>query len=165
MASRVTKEEGNVLLAEFMYIGLLSLGLSVLEFTCKLFFIQLAIIFSNINSRLTWVVACMLSHRLARTLARTLACTGLCWTMPSRWTRWLQGTWRCPSLESETPMTSKCSQSLHPSSRPPVVSSYRQLQDRLLFMAELYNLEVQELDLPINCWEQVTNSSKQTYIW
>ena len=38
MASRVTKEEGKVLLAEFMYIGLLSLGLSVLEFTCRLSF-------------------------------------------------------------------------------------------------------------------------------
>ena len=49
MASRVTIEEGKVLLAEFMYIGLLSLGLSVLEFTCKLFFIQLAIIFSTIR--------------------------------------------------------------------------------------------------------------------
>ena len=38
MASRVAKEEGRVLLAEFMYIGLLSLGLSVLEFTCRLSF-------------------------------------------------------------------------------------------------------------------------------
>ena len=38
MASRVTIEEGKVLLAEFMYIGLLSLGLSVLEFTCRLSF-------------------------------------------------------------------------------------------------------------------------------
>ena len=49
MASRVKKEEGRVLLAEFMYIGLLGLGLSVLEFTCSLFFIQLAIIFSTIR--------------------------------------------------------------------------------------------------------------------
>ena len=49
MASRVAKEEGRVLLAEFMYIGLLGLGLWVLEFTCNLFFIQLAIIFSTIR--------------------------------------------------------------------------------------------------------------------
>ena len=51
MASRVTIEEGKVLLADdiVVYIGLLSLGLSVLEFTCKLFFIQLVIIFSTIR--------------------------------------------------------------------------------------------------------------------
>ena len=39
MAGRVTKEEGRVLLAEdIVYIGLLCLGLSVLEFTCRSFF-------------------------------------------------------------------------------------------------------------------------------
>ena len=80
----------------------------------------------HFNSRLTW--ACMLSRMNHTTLcclfACMLACTLAC-TLACMRTKWPLDTWRCPSLESGIPLTSKFAQSRHPSSHQPVISSCR----------------------------------------
>ena len=128
MRSKMTKgeeEEGEEPMAEFIGPSYLS-SLTVLQENDRYLQSTFWVMITSSNSRLTCLLARVLF--LVCTLVRRLVSvrTTLVWALVSVPTKWLQDISKCPNLGFGTPVTSKWTQSRHPSFRQAVIFCSRQ---------------------------------------